>query len=62
MRRRGVKARARCSCNKVLYRDDLGAMMALARIQHRDRPQAREKRWYPCPQGRGYHLTSQPRR
>lgn len=37
-------------------------MMALADIERKDRPQAREQRWYPCPGGRGYHLTSQPKR
>jgi hypothetical protein len=31
-------------------------MLALADIERRDRPQAKECRWYP------WHLTSQPRR
>jgi hypothetical protein len=37
-------------------------MLALADIERRDRPQAKECRWYPCPDGKGWHLTSQPRR
>lgn len=36
--------------------------MALADIQRKDRPQAREQRFYPCPHTKGYHLTSQAER
>lgn len=51
-----------CTCGKRLYRDSLAAMVALADIQRRDRPEARERRAYKCPTTSGYHLTSQPRR
>jgi hypothetical protein len=51
-----------CRCRKRLYRDTVGAMLALAEIQRKDRPQSREQRYYPCPDGQGYHLTSQGRR
>jgi hypothetical protein len=58
----------RCYCRagngrrKMLYRDKLAAMMALASIQKTDRPTAKEVRCYECPVGRGWHLTSQPER
>ena len=51
-----------CRCGKRLYRDEVAAMMALARIQKADRPTCQETRYYRCPTTQGYHLTSQKRR
>jgi hypothetical protein len=49
----------RCRCGKRLYRDEVAAMIALARLQKDDRPNCREVRYYSCPRTQGFHLTSQ---
>ena len=50
-------------CTKRRFRDELAAKMALADIHRNKRgPERREKyeqRCYPCPNCRGWHLTSQ---
>lgn len=48
----------RCQ-DKRRYRDELGAKVALASAQARDKG---EKRAYRCPFCRGWHLTSQERK
>lgn len=48
----------RCT-DKVRYRDELGAKIALANTQAKDHG---EKRVYRCPICRGWHLTSQEHR
>jgi hypothetical protein len=52
----------RCGCGKRRYATKLDAMIALADIQRKDRPNAKECRPYPCPKGLGFHLTSHDRR
>ncbi|GAA1807163.1 hypothetical protein GCM10009771_06530 [Nesterenkonia flava] len=51
-------------CGKARYRDRVAALIALARIRNSPRPpRAKEPcRAYPCPQCKGWHLTSKPRR
>lgn len=52
------------ACRKVRYRDRLAALLALASTgsaKHTARPKY-EKRAYPCPTCRGWHLTSQEKR
>lgn len=44
---------------KPIIFDELGAMMALARRQNRDKG---EIRYYKCPAHNHYHLTSQEKR
>lgn len=49
-----------CPSGKIRYRDRVGALLALAAAQRKDgpgRPKI-EKRAYPCPDCRGWHLTS----
>lgn len=49
-------------CNytgKVIFPDELAAMLALARRQNKDKG---EKRYYKCPQHNHYHLTSEHKR
>lgn len=50
--------RKHCKSGKVRF-DKLGAMIALAGRQARDKG---EVRCYPCPLCRSWHLTSQPYR
>ncbi len=53
-----------CSSGKVRYRDRVSALLARANIGRTDsshRPKS-ERRAYWCPQCRGWHLTSEPRR
>ncbi len=47
-----------CPSGKRRYRDRIGAQLALAVIRRRDSRQRRETRAYPCPDCRGWHLTS----
>lgn len=47
-------------CRKRRFRDEVAAKLALATIGRRDnaaRPKT-ERRAYPCPSCRGWHLTS----
>lgn len=53
-----------CADGKVRYRDRVAALLALAntaRVDSARRPKT-ERRAYPCPQCRGWHLTSKGRR
>ncbi|MEU1919324.1 hypothetical protein ABZ742_04025 [Streptomyces albogriseolus] len=52
---------APCPTGKFRYRDRIAAQLALAGIDNVN-PKRREKRAYRCPQCRGWHLTSKPRR
>jgi hypothetical protein len=49
---------ARKSCGKTRYRDEIAAKLTLAQIRRKDRPTARERRIYRCPDCRGFHITS----
>ena len=53
-----------CGCTgKREFRDELSAKIALANIWRKDRPTAREKRVYRCPNKHWiWHLTSQEKR
>lgn len=53
-----------CSSGKVRYRDRVAALLALASAQRTDSPRRpkTERRAYPCPQCKGWHLTSTGRR
>ena len=55
---------ARRGCAKVRYRNRVDALIALARIQFRDKPTRAksETRVYRCERCYGYHLTSKPYR
>ena len=51
-------------CGKRKYRDEIAAKLALATIARKDRSgrhghEAKECRYYKCPTGNHYHLTSQ---
>lgn len=48
-------------CSKVRYRDRIAALLALAKLEHDDKPGHDERRAYRCPKCRGWHLTSQER-
>lgn len=50
-----------CPTGKFRYRDRIAALLALGRIDNVD-PGRRESRVYRCPQCRGWHLTSKPKR
>ncbi|MFC9975895.1 hypothetical protein ACFVH6_33900 [Spirillospora sp. NPDC127200] len=52
--------RAACPSGKVRFRDRIAATLALATIQHDDRPGRPkiEARVYRCPSCAGWHLTS----
>lgn len=47
----------RCQCGKYVYRDRVAALLALARIERKDKPGRNEKRAYRCRYGK-WHLTS----
>lgn len=47
-------------CRKVRYRDRVGALTALAKLERQDKPDHTEQRPYRCPTCRGWHLTSLP--
>jgi len=51
-------------CKKWRYRDRIAAELELAKIQRKDKPNRpkTEKRAYPCPNCKGWHLTSQEAR
>jgi len=51
-----------CPTGKIRYRDRLAAQIALADTSRRHQPRREEARAYPCPQCRGWHLTSKPPR
>lgn len=55
---------SRCKSGKTRYRDEIGAKLALARIQHKDSSgrAKQERRVYLCPLCRGWHLTSKKAR
>lgn len=50
---------ARMNCTKVRYRTKLDAMIALASTQRSQETKREERRFYRCPDCRGWHLTSQ---
>lgn len=56
----GVSRRKMCT-GKVRYRDEIGALMALASTARASR-EREETRYYKCPLCCGWHLTSKGRR
>lgn len=50
-------------CGKDIYPDEIGAQLALqALAQNPLRGKNEPIRFYPCPVGRGFHLTSEEKR
>ena len=47
-------------CGKVRYRDQIAAMFALASTRNARSSKRAERRYYLCPDCRGWHLTSKP--
>jgi len=59
-----TRAPSSCRSGKVRYRDRIAALLALSKVCRRDSPKRpkSERRAYPCPHCKGWHLTSTGRR